>query len=171
MGAIFRVGRVKLRFMEDSITRRRWRGWHRKRNFPSGPRCPICGSDRSKLFSAIYGYGTTEYRSHHGLIVHTHFQSTRRQSVLAKQCAPPRRTPWWPAIAALAFFGVCRLLSLFLPRIDDLLWEYGYGALWATLVLGMAAALDSYVYYPRRMEAWTRKRLCDRCGTVFEAEP
>ncbi len=144
----------------------RWQ--HFKENYQSGPRCPMCHSGNVQPFSAIYGFGTTNYLTHKGLFIPHGFSKTRRQSVLAAKCAPPRKMPWWPAtiaalIAALFYFSARPLMN-----IADLLEPAGYAMLLLALFLGVYAAIQNFILYPTRLAAWGRKLFCRQCGASFE---
>ena len=143
---------------------------HLRTNFRSGPRCPMCHSYDVRPFASIYGHGTTNYLSSQGLVFHTKFRRTRRQTVLAQNCAPPKKLPWWPTIFLLTLVGASILIERILPRLSDLTATVRYWLLWASLVLTVATAAQNYVFQPVRMEAWGRKLLCQRCGVAFDAQ-
>jgi len=138
-------------------------------NFSASPRCPMCSSTDVRAFSAIYGFGTTNYLTSRGLFVSHAFQRTKRQTVLAANCRPPRKFPWWPAIVLLLIAGASHMAESILPRIFDLLEQGVYWMLWIALGLGMLAAVENHAFYPSRMAAWGRKLLCQRCGTSFDS--
>lgn len=148
------------------ITRRR----RRFNNYSSGPRCPMCNSTDVQPFSAIYGFGTTTFFGRRGLIIPSHFERMKRQTVLAAKCTPPSKMPWWPAILSLIMAGAFQMTQRVLPRISDLLELGGYWMLWVALGFALVAALHNFVYYPSHMAAWGRKLLCQKCGTAFEAQ-
>src|SRR5579884_2201859 len=140
----------------------------RAQNYANGPRCPFCRSTDVRPFSAIYGLGTTTYHSRRGLIIPSHFQKTRRQTILASKCAPPARFPWWPAVLAFAFAGCCRFLPSLLPAWSGQLMNAGYWLLWAALTMAVIAAVENYIFHQERMARWARKILCRKCGTAFQ---
>jgi hypothetical protein len=138
-------------------------------NFQSNHRCPVCNSANIQPFSSIYGFGTTNYKSHRGLLIPHGFKQTRRQNVLAENCAPPRKMSWWPPTLC-AFLAVsCYSLTHVLVNVADLLETGGYGLLWVSLLLSAFVALYNYVLFPPRMEAWSRRLYCRHCGAAFES--
>ncbi len=139
-------------------------------NLGTGPRCPACSSTNVRPFSSIYGYGTTKSLTSRGLIFSHSFQRTKLQSVLAENCAPPRKVPWWPTIIVLVFAGTAYMAQNILPRISDLLELVRYWMLWIALMLAMITVLANYVFHPPRMAAWGRKLLCQKCGTSFDSQ-
>ncbi len=152
-------------YNQGQITRQR----RSRSNFNTGPRCPICNSTDIRPFASIYGFGTTNYLSSRGLIISHGFQRTKRQTVLAANCAPPKKLPWWPTIFVLVFAGASYVVQNILPRISDLLELARYWMLWIALALAMITAIQNYAFHPSRMAAWGRKLFCQKCGTSFES--
>ncbi len=103
---------------------------HFKGSYQSGPRCPMCHSGNVQPFSTIYGLGTTNYLTHKGLFIPHGFSKTKRQSVLAAKCAPPRKMSWWPAIVAILIAALFYFSARLLMNIADILEPAGYGMLW-----------------------------------------
>ncbi len=142
---------------------------HFKGNYQSGPRCPICHSGNVQPFSAIYGFGTTNYLTHKGLVIPHGFSRTKRQSVLAAKCAPPRKVSWWPAIMAALIAALFYFSARLLMNIKDILEPAGYGMLWLALCLGVFAAVQNLIFYPTRLTVWGRTLFCRQCGASFES--
>jgi hypothetical protein len=145
-----------------------WKQRPQRRNGPTGPRCPACHSTNVRPFSAIYGFGTTNFLRRRGLIVPHAFERTTRQSVIALKCAPPQKLPW-------SILVVCVLLSFGLacggrplPRIVDLIAIAEYWMLWISLCAGLVITAYNLVVYPNRLAAWSRKLYCQQCGTAFD---
>lgn len=127
------------------------------------PVCQLCGSRNVRAFSAIYGQGTSMSTTLRGLIFKRGYTRTRRQSVLAVQCAPPRRKPYWPtfALAILAVFlmWVSRYINITMytnPMVTVSL---------IASVLNLAfAGLYNLNRYPAKMKLWGRSYFCFTCG-------
>ena len=130
--------------------------------------CPICKSGNTQPYSSIYGFGTTNINTKHGLIFRRGFRWTTRQSVMASKCAPPSKMSWIPAIlfASLAFVAAHITSSNY--RFLAAVHEFGYWSIVGAIAFAAVGAAYNTIAYPRRMEKWGSKFLCRRCGTTFD---
>ncbi len=137
----------------------------------SGVRCPMCNSGSVQPFSAIYGFGTTNYHtSVRGLFFPQGFRKTKKQSVMAEKCSPPNKMSWGPTVALAFLASICYFSTGFLVNIGDLITGAGYILLLASLGLGLLAGIQNFVIYPKKLDEWGRKIICKQCGTVFETK-
>jgi hypothetical protein len=137
-------------------------------NYHSSPQCPMCNSTNVQPFSAIYGFGTTNYLSSKGLFIPHAFRRTRRQSVIADKCAPPRKFPWWPTVVLILFSFILFSGSRILVNIADLTEPGAYFTLWLAMLLALIAGVHNLMFFPGRLAAWGRRLLCKKCGASFE---
>jgi hypothetical protein len=104
-------------------------------------RCSYCNSPRALVaFAHIYADGSFLSRYRKGLIIKTGWAETRRQSVLAMQCAPPKkRRVCWPMLLILTGLGAGPISAIHpsigpqldtilsassLPELSQLLWRF-----------------------------------------------
>src|SRR5246127_5579200 len=89
------------------------RNWRRGLN--QDPfRCSYCrGNNTLRSFATLYAQGSSLSKYRKGLVLKTGWSETRKQSVLAMQCAPPRKKPLWGGV--LLFFGAAAGLLLLTP--------------------------------------------------------
>ena len=141
---------------------------HQNSNYQSSPHCPMCGSTNVQPFSAIYGFGTTNYLTSKGLFISHAFQRTKRQSVIANKCAPPRKFPWWPTVLLILFSFILFSGARVLVNIADLMESAAYFTLWLAMLLALIAGINNFMFFPGRLAAWGRKLFCKKCGASFE---
>jgi hypothetical protein len=128
------------------------------------PMCAHCGNRFIRPFSEIYGNGTTFYTRIQGLIFRHGYERTKRQSVLANNCSPPIRLPWSPAVLVLLLYLSTRWGATRFAGFSNMFELVGYYLGWTSLLLAIVPAVNNFGFYPQRMNAWTRKFFCPRCG-------
>jgi hypothetical protein len=141
---------------------------------PENPlKCRYCGNWRIESFDAIYSRGSSLSKYRRGLIFKTHWAQTRRQSVLAMRCAPPRKKSiWWTVGLALFAIALLRYVptSIFGVALPDI-------TLAAFILLAFGVLVSVYnaywnqTTYPRELSLWESSFYCSRCGytTVIHA--
>jgi hypothetical protein len=130
--------------------------------------CPHCFSNFLQPFSAIYANGSSTTRYRKGLFLKTGWAESKRQTLMAENCAPPRprKMPWRVALTSL---GMAMVYSWsFLegrPQADNLLAIGGAIAVIGVAVTAYAVRWNLYLY-PKAMERYSETYHCRRCGTV-----
>ncbi len=132
-------------------------------------RCVNCGDSRSlQPYSTIHANGSSTSHYRKGLFLKTGWSESRRQTDLAKQCAPPRRRNMVWRIALL-------LVGAALIYPWDILAgsSYDYDLFTAgavVVVVGIctvaAAVLWNMKRYPVLLNRYNHTYLCRRCGVV-----
>jgi hypothetical protein len=116
-----------------------------------------------KAFAAVYGQQTSNAVTLRGRIFKRGYTKTRRQTILAKMCAPPRRRPLWPSflfsiltvvlVWANAHFELASILE---PIITVLILMAAINLVWASLY--------NIRRYPVLLDQWGRSYYCFTCG-------
>jgi hypothetical protein len=138
-------------------------------------RCSYCNSNRTlRAFATIYAQGSSLSKYRKGLIIKTGWAETRKQSVLAMQCEPPRkRSLWWRVLLLVA--GIAG--NMLLPTIQFL---DAYAATMdvisdLTILLGAFLVVDAFRWnrfsYSGRMDTWENSFFCVRCSRVTILTP
>ena len=138
-------------------------------------RCSYCnGNNTLRSFGTLYSQGSSLSKYRKGLILKTGWSETRKQSVLATQCAPPRRKPlWWRFL--LPIVGIAGLLLL--TRVELIPAIAGKAELTfaLTALLGIFLVLDGIRWnrntYPKKMDTWSSSYFCVRCSRVSILRP
>ena len=133
-------------------------------------KCSYCGASHTfRAFATLYAEGSSLSKHRKGLILKTGWSETRRQSVLAERCAPPRkkRVVWRSvalAIVAATMYGWRSIPSL------PLLGSGPQAVVAVTVILAAFYLLDGVRWnrfsYPRRMATWESSYFCKRCSRV-----
>jgi hypothetical protein len=105
-------------------------------------------------FATLYAQGSSLSKYRKGLILKTGWSETRKQSVLAMQCAPPREKPlWWWVL--LLFAAAAGLLLLTRVQLIPSVATNVELTLAGTALLGVFVVLDGLrrnrFTYPQRM--------------------
>ena len=138
-------------------------------------RCSYCNSPRTlTAFANVYATGSSLSKYRKGLVIKTGWAETRKQSVLAMQCAPPKkRHLWWPILLVLVGLGAAQVVNMSplltpyvaqLDTISDCLIVAGSTA-------GIVAFLWNRIYYPKKMQTWDNSFYCKRCSRVTILTP
>jgi hypothetical protein len=127
-----------------------------------------------RSFATLYSQGSSLSKYRKGLILKTGWSETRKQSVLAMQCAPPRKKPlWWRVL--LLFVAAAGLLLLTRVQLIPSVATNVELAFTVTGLLGVFVVLDGLRWnrltYPRRMETWSSSYFCVRCSRVTILRP
>ena len=130
------------------------------------PACLSCGSRALRPAATIYSRGTTEAVRIKGWIFRHGFQRTVRQNLMAKEFRPPARVPWF-----LTFFVLALCLGLYgvgqvMPKISFQVETAAYYLCWLITVLVLVTVVNNWFVYPRKLDVWSRTRLCEACGIV-----
>ncbi|HXP09668.1 MAG TPA: hypothetical protein VN828_14265 [Acidobacteriaceae bacterium] len=150
------------------------RNWRRGLN--QDPfRCSYCrGNNTLRSFATLYAQGSSLSKYRKGLILKTGWSETRKQSVLAMQCAPPRKKPlWWRVLLLIAAAAGALLLTRvqLIPSVATNVELTLAGA----ALLGVFVVLDGLRWnrftYPRRMDTWSSSYFCVRCSRVTILRP
>jgi hypothetical protein len=130
--------------------------------------CPHCFSNFLQPFSAIYANGSSTTRYRKGLFIKTGWAESKRQTLMAENCAPPmpRKMPWR---VALTLLGMAMAYPWsFLdgrPQAGDFLAVGGVMAVIGIAVTTYAVRWNLY-HYPKAMRRYSETYHCRRCGTV-----
>jgi hypothetical protein len=133
--------------------------------------CSRCHYRGVQSLASVYGHGTSTSVSLKGLVFKHAYTKIRRQSELAKECAPPKKKRFWLA---------CFLLMLTAGRVW--FW-YKSGAdpgdmiqqptailflllAWVGVFLTVRNGLWNRKRWPALMDDWGRLVYCPRCNTI-----
>jgi hypothetical protein len=150
------------------------RNWRRGLN--QDPfRCSYCsGRNTLRSFATLYAQGSSLSKYRKGLILKTGWSETRKQSVLAMQCAPPRKKPLWWRLLLLIVAAAGVLLLTRVQLIPSVATNVEL-MLAGTALLGVFVVLDGLRWnrftYPRRMDTWSSSYFCVRCSRVTILRP
>jgi len=147
-----------------------------RRGFNQDPfRCSYCrGNNTLRSFATLYSQGSSLSKYRKGLILKTGWSETRKQSVLAMQCAPPRKKPLWWRVLLLIVAAAGLLLLTRVELIPSVATNVEL-TFAATGLLGVFVVLDGLRWnrltYPRRMDTWSSSYFCVRCSRVTILRP
>lgn len=129
----------------------------------SAPTCELCGSRNVRAFAAIYGQGTSTSVTLRGRVFRRGYTRSRRQSVLAQQCAPPRKQPYWPSFALTLLAGTLTWAAgrFNIGNVTDPIVTV---ALIGAAVNLAVAGIYNLRRYPEKMNEWGRSYYCFSCG-------
>jgi hypothetical protein len=139
---------------------------------PQSPfKCSYCGNTRIEAFANVYSRGSSLSKYRKGLILKTHWAETRKQSVLAMRCAPPKKQNiWWGLLLSLVGLAGLR----YLPTV---IFGVAVPAAPASLILVTGVFTTAYMFiwnrvrYPKVMARWDHSFYCSRCAKVTIITP
>lgn len=136
--------------------------------------CSHCGESRTlRAFPTVYGNGSSISRYRQGLILKTGWAETRRQSVLAEKCSPPKLKKYFWRMSVL-IIGLGMMLvdrEIHLPIFT----QSDFSSAGVVLALtGVFLMMDAIRWnkkkYPLRLEDWRNSFFCTRCSRVTVIE-
>ena len=134
-------------------------------------RCSHCGTSHTlRAFLSVYGNGSSIDRYRRGLIFKTGWAETRRQSILAEKCSPPkkRRLFWRAAFLAFSVGALLWGRDSYIPLVA---FPFDISEIGAALaVVGIFLTVDAVRWnrlkYPLRYSEWESSFFCVKCGRV-----
>jgi hypothetical protein len=140
---------------------------------PQNPfKCSYCGNLGIEAFANVYSRGSSQSKSKSGVILKLRRTDTRKQSVLAIRCTPPKKKGIVRWLVLSGFGLVCLhyvpsvVLGVEIPTSTTSVLMIISG------ILGVAyGVLWNRMQHPKEMERWDNSFYCRRCAKVTIITP
>ena len=137
--------------------------------------CSRCHYRGVQSLASVYGHGTSTSVSLKGLVFKHAYTKIRRQSELAKECAPPKKKRYWLA-GLLLILTAGRVWFWYKSGADfgDIIQQptaiLFLLMAWPGVFLSVRNALWNRRRWTFLMEEWGKRVYCSRCNTILRID-